>query len=208
MKGFLLGLAYSTQRGMRATTPLWAMRIGTVPVEMEIPELGFAIEIGEIDLTECETVNQFKGSRQAAQFTQAPARPLARPSARPLPWRLSLTRCAGRRLGEEDQGAPAQDAEFVLSHCTTIFRRPVSGAYQAAPLRRFPGRLELVRRLRSGALEQVVANDSFSRRPAPSSPPPQSPPRDRNGSCGSPEPPELPTSLATIASNCRARKQL
>ena len=38
------------------------LRIGTVAVEMDIPELGFAVEIGEVELTECETVNQFTGS--------------------------------------------------------------------------------------------------------------------------------------------------
>ena len=34
-----------------------------VSVEMMIPELGFAIEIGELEITECETVNQFQGQR-------------------------------------------------------------------------------------------------------------------------------------------------
>ena len=29
----------------------------------DVEELGFAIEIGEIELTECETVNQFAGSK-------------------------------------------------------------------------------------------------------------------------------------------------
>jgi len=47
------------------------MRIGRVAVEVDIPELGFAVEIGEIELTECETVNQFKGSKtEPPQFTR------------------------------------------------------------------------------------------------------------------------------------------
>ena len=37
------------------------LRIGSVAVEMYIPELGFTVEIGEVVLTECETVNQFTG---------------------------------------------------------------------------------------------------------------------------------------------------
>ena len=38
---------------------------------MDIPELEFAIEIGEVELTECETVNQFQGSKtQPPQFTR------------------------------------------------------------------------------------------------------------------------------------------
>ena len=62
-EGFTLGLAYSTQRGYaRNHAFVGELRIGSVSVEMEIPELGFAVEIGEVTLTECETVNQFKGS--------------------------------------------------------------------------------------------------------------------------------------------------
>ena len=63
-EGFVLGMAYSTQRGYaRNHAFVGELRIGKVAVEMDIPELGFSIEIGEIELTECETVNQFKGSK-------------------------------------------------------------------------------------------------------------------------------------------------
>ena len=63
-EGFILGMAYSTQRGYaRNHAFVGELRIGMVPVEMEIPELGFAIEIGEIEVTERETVNQFSGSK-------------------------------------------------------------------------------------------------------------------------------------------------
>ena len=71
-EGFVLSMAYSTQRGYGRTHAfVGELRIGTVAVEVEIPELGFAVEIGEIELTECETVNQFKGSRtEPPQFTR------------------------------------------------------------------------------------------------------------------------------------------
>ena len=71
-EGFILGLAYSHPSvDMRANHAFVAeLRIGTVAVEMDIPELGFAIEIGAITVTECETVNQFQGSKtQPPQFT-------------------------------------------------------------------------------------------------------------------------------------------
>ena len=70
-EGFILGMAYSTQRGYaRNHAFVGELRIGMVPVEMEIPELGFAIEIGELEVTDCETVNQFSGSKSTpAQFT-------------------------------------------------------------------------------------------------------------------------------------------
>src|SRR5690606_28416502 len=71
-EGFILSLAYSTQRGYGRTHAfVGELRIGRVAVEVEIPELGFAVEIGEVELTECETVNQFKGSRtEPPQFTR------------------------------------------------------------------------------------------------------------------------------------------
>ena len=47
-EGFVLGMAYSTQRGYGRNHPfVGELRIGKVPVEMEIPELGFSVEIGE-----------------------------------------------------------------------------------------------------------------------------------------------------------------
>jgi alpha-D-ribose 1-methylphosphonate 5-triphosphate synthase subunit PhnI len=46
-EGFVLSMAYSTQRGYGRNHPfVGELRIGTVPVEMDIPELGFAIETG------------------------------------------------------------------------------------------------------------------------------------------------------------------
>ena len=70
--GFILSMACSTQRGYGRTHAFGGeMRIGNVAVEMDIPELGFSVEIGEIELTECETVNQFKGSKtEPPQFTR------------------------------------------------------------------------------------------------------------------------------------------
>jgi alpha-D-ribose 1-methylphosphonate 5-triphosphate synthase subunit PhnI len=66
-EGFILSLAYSTQRGYGRTHAfVGELRIGHVGVEVEIPELGFAVEIGDVELTECETVNQFKGSKNRA----------------------------------------------------------------------------------------------------------------------------------------------
>ena len=72
-EGFILSMAYSTQRGYGRTHAfVGELRIGCVAVEMEIPELGFAVEIGEVELTECETVNQFTGSKtEPPQFTGA-----------------------------------------------------------------------------------------------------------------------------------------
>ena len=71
-EGFLLALGYSTQRGYGDNHPfVGEIRCGEVAVELVPEELGFAIEIAEIDVTECEMVNQFAGSRDVPpQFTR------------------------------------------------------------------------------------------------------------------------------------------
>lgn len=46
-------------------------RIGRVAVEVDIPELGLAVETGDVELGECETVAQFRRSRTVPpQFTR------------------------------------------------------------------------------------------------------------------------------------------
>src|SRR5690606_33144235 len=71
-EGFLLALGYSTQRGFGRTHPfVGEIRIGEVEVEFDIPELGFAVSLGRIRVTECQMVNQFQGSaRVPPQFTR------------------------------------------------------------------------------------------------------------------------------------------
>ena len=71
-EGFLLALGYSTQRGYGRTHPfVGEIRIGEVEVEIVPAELGFAVPLGAITLTECQMVNQFHGSSEVPpQFTR------------------------------------------------------------------------------------------------------------------------------------------
>ncbi|MCL2428541.1 MAG: carbon-phosphorus lyase complex subunit PhnI, partial [Alphaproteobacteria bacterium] len=71
-EGFLLGLGYSTQRGWGDTHPFAGeIRVGEVSVEIVPPELGFAIDIGDVAVTECQMINQFRGSKTVPpQFTR------------------------------------------------------------------------------------------------------------------------------------------
>ncbi len=68
----MLALGYSTQRGYGRNHPFAGeIRVGEVEVELVPEELGFPITIGEITVTECQMVNQFKGSATAPpQFTR------------------------------------------------------------------------------------------------------------------------------------------
>ncbi|WP_287322891.1 carbon-phosphorus lyase complex subunit PhnI, partial [Mesorhizobium sp.] len=71
-EGFLLALGYSTQRGYARNHPfVGEVRIGEVELELDVPELPFAVPLGSARVTECQMVNQFKGSAKAPpQFTR------------------------------------------------------------------------------------------------------------------------------------------
>ncbi len=152
-EGFLLGLAYSTQRGYARNHAFVAeLRIGAVAVEMEIPELGFAIELGEVVLTECETVNQFTGSKtEPPQFTRGYGLVFGQTERKAIAMALVDRALRWRELGEEDQGAPAQDEEFVLMHCDNIQATGFLEHIKLPHYVDFQSELELVRRLRREA---------------------------------------------------------
>ena len=71
-EGFLLALAYSTQRGFGSTHPfVGEIRMGEVELDFVPEELGFPIIVGAVFVTECESVNKFAGTDgQGARFTR------------------------------------------------------------------------------------------------------------------------------------------
>ena len=120
-EGFLLGLGYSTQRGYGNAHPfVGELRMGEVAVEIAPPELGFAVEIGDIVVTECQMVNQFAGSRnEPPQFTRGYGLVFGQGERKAMAVALVDRALRARELGEE-VGAPAQDEEFVLYHCDNV----------------------------------------------------------------------------------------
>jgi len=120
-EGFLLSLGYSTQRGYGHTHPfVGELRVGEVAVSVIPPELGFAIEIGDITVTECQMVNQFGGSKTAPpQFSRGYGLCFGHADRRAIAMSLVDRSMRAAELGE-DVKAPAQDPEFVLSHCDNI----------------------------------------------------------------------------------------
>ncbi len=153
-EGFVLGLAYSTQRGYaRNHAFVGELRIGRVAVEMEIPELGFAIDIGEVELTECETVNQFKGSKtEPPQFTRGYGLVFGQSERKSIAMALVDRALRWKELGEDNLGAPAQDEEFVLSHSDNIQATGFLEHIKLPHYVDFQSELELVRRLRREAM--------------------------------------------------------
>jgi alpha-D-ribose 1-methylphosphonate 5-triphosphate synthase subunit PhnI len=153
-EGFVLSMAYSTQRGYGRNHPfVGELRIGTVPVEMEIPELGFAIEVGEVVLTECETVNQFTGSKtEPPQFTRGYGLVLGHAERKAISMALVDRALRWEELGEDDVGAPAQDAEFVLYHSDNVQATGFLEHIKLPHYVDFQSELELIRRLRREAM--------------------------------------------------------
>jgi alpha-D-ribose 1-methylphosphonate 5-triphosphate synthase subunit PhnI len=148
-EGWLLALGYSTQRGYANNHPFAGeIRMGEVAVEIVPDELGFAIDIGDITVTECQMVNQFSGSHAAPpQFTQGYGLAFGECERKSMAMALVDRALRARELGEAIT-APAQDEEFVLAHADSL---ESSGFVQHLKLPHyvdFQSELELVRRLR------------------------------------------------------------
>ena len=159
-EGFVLSMAYSTQRGYGRTHAfVGELRTGKVAVEVDIPELGFAVEIGEIELTECETVNQFKGSKtEPPQFTRGYGLVMGQSERKAIAMSLVDRTLRWQELGEDFTGAPAQDEEFVLMHCDNIQATGFLEHIKLPHYVDFQAELELVRKLRAeaGAMQEAA----------------------------------------------------
>ncbi|WP_333824977.1 carbon-phosphorus lyase complex subunit PhnI [Pinisolibacter sp.] len=120
-EGFLLALGYSTQRGYGSTHPFAGeIRIGEVEVEFEVPELGFAVPLGTVTVSECQMINQFAGSAEIEpSFTRGYGLAFGQVERKVMAMAL-----VDRALRTEDLGGavehPAQDQEFVLSHADNV----------------------------------------------------------------------------------------
>lgn len=149
-EGFLLALGYSVQRGYGGNHPFAGeIRLGEVAVEIVPEELGFAIEIGEVTVTECQMVNQFAGSKTAPpQFTRGYGLAFGHCERKAMAMSLVDRALRARDLGETAR-YPAQDEEFVLAHSDNV---EASGFVQHLKLPHyvdFQAELELIRRLRA-----------------------------------------------------------
>lgn len=159
-EGFILSMAYSTQRGYGRTHAfVGELRIGMVAVELDIPELGFAVEIGEVEVTECETVNQFKGSKsEPPQFTRGYGLVFGQTERKAISMSLVDRALRWRELGEDFVGAPAQDEEFVLMHADNVQATGFLEHIKLPHYVDFQSELELVRKMRAevAALQEAA----------------------------------------------------
>jgi alpha-D-ribose 1-methylphosphonate 5-triphosphate synthase subunit PhnI len=155
-EGFLLSLGYSTQRGYGGSHPFAGeIRMGEVRVEIEPPELGFAIDIGDITLTECQMVNQFKGSKKIPpQFTRGYGLVFGNCERKAMAMALVDRAMRAEELGE-DVTAPAQNVEFVVYHSDNIEATGFVEHLKLPHYVDFQSELENVRRMRRNAAGQV-----------------------------------------------------
>ena len=120
-EGFLLAMGYATQRGYGRNHPFAGeIRQGEVAVSLVPEELGFAVDVASITVTECQMINQFKGSSTApAQFTRGYGLVFGGAERKAMAMALVDRALRGRELGETP-ASPTQDEEFVLSHSDSV----------------------------------------------------------------------------------------
>ena len=149
-EGFLLALGYSSQRGFARSHPFAGeIRIGEVEVEIEVPELGFAVCLGRIKVTECQMINQFKGSaKEPPQFTRGYGLVFGQSERKAMAMSLVDRTLRASELGE-DLTAPAQDEEFVISHADNVQATGFVEHLKLPHYVDFQAELDLVRRMRA-----------------------------------------------------------
>ncbi|KQV35725.1 MULTISPECIES: carbon-phosphorus lyase complex subunit PhnI [unclassified Rhizobium] len=159
-EGFLLSLAYSTQRGYARTHPfVGEVRIGEVEVELDLPELGFAVSLGRIQVTECQMVNQFKGSAKSPpQFTRGYGLVFGQSERKAMAMSLVDRALRAEEFGE-DIVAPAQDEEFVISHSDNVQATGFVEHLKLPHYVDFQAELDLIRRMRAEYEKKQAGDD-------------------------------------------------
>ncbi|MCL6416005.1 carbon-phosphorus lyase complex subunit PhnI [Aestuariirhabdus sp. Z084] len=149
-EGFLLALGYSTQRGYGRNHPFAGeIRTGAVEVSIVPEELGFEVVIGEIQLTECEMVNGFtRHEDDNVAFTRGYGLGFGRCERKAMAMAL-VDRALQAADYEEEIVSPAQQEEFVLSHCDNVEAAGFVSHLKLPHYVDFQSELELLRRIRS-----------------------------------------------------------
>ena len=152
-EGFLLSLAYSSQRGWGSTHPLCGeIRLGEASVSFVPDELSFPIEIAEITLTECVMLSDFASADgQAPQYTRGYGLTFGHCERKAMSMAIVDRSLRAREAGEEIN-APCRDEEFVLYHSDNV---EASGFVQHLKLPHyvdFQADLQFLRRLRKDFL--------------------------------------------------------
>ena len=120
-EGYLLALAYSTQRGYGRNHPFAGeIRSGYIDIFIVPEELGFAVNVGELLMTECEMVNGFiDPPDEPPHFTRGYGLVFGMSERKAMAMALVDRALQAPEYGEHATG-PAQDEEFVLAHADNV----------------------------------------------------------------------------------------
>ncbi len=153
-EGFLLGLAYSTQRGYGKNHPFAGeIRVGEVEVIIAPEELGFEVAIANIQVTEVQMVNQFKGSKKLPpQFTRGYGLTFGYNERKAMSMALVDRALRAKEFGEDIEGV-AQDEEFVLYHSDNVEAQGFVQHLKLPHYIDFQAELNLVRQMRQDLKE-------------------------------------------------------
>ena len=148
-EGFLLALGYSTQRGYGRNHPFAGeIRVGAIEVWVAPEELDFEVPLGDIEVTECEMINQFVGSKDTPpQFTRGYGLAFGNSERKAMGMAL-VDRALRAADYQEDVDSPAQQEEFVLMHCDNVESAGFVSHLKLPHYVDFQSELDLVRTLR------------------------------------------------------------
>lgn len=154
-EGFLLALGYSTQRGYGRNHPFAGeLRMGEVNVQICPDDLGFCVDIGSIEITECEMINGFvRLPGGETKFTRGYGLIFGRNERKAMSVAL-LDRALQVEEYDETATSPAQQQEFVLAHCDNVSASGFVSHLKLPHYVDFQSEIELLRRLRKDQTEQ------------------------------------------------------
>jgi alpha-D-ribose 1-methylphosphonate 5-triphosphate synthase subunit PhnI len=147
-EGFLLALAYSTQRGYGRNHPFAGeIRSGYVAIDITPEELGFSVNVGELLLTECEMVNGFVApADEVPHFTRGYGLVFGMSERKAMAMAL-VDRALQAPDYDENIAGPAQDEEFVLAHADNVEAAGFVSHLKLPHYVDFQAELELLNRL-------------------------------------------------------------
>ncbi|QRM32597.1 carbon-phosphorus lyase complex subunit PhnI [Microvirga sp. VF16] len=157
-EGFLLGVAYSSMRGYGDTHGLIGeIRYGDVMVELTVPELGIVVGVGEIELTECQTLHPFLGSRdKAPEFSRGYGLAFGQAERKAISMAIVDRALRGEEF-EEEVKYPVQDEAFVLPHADGVSSSGVVQVLKLPHYVHFQGHLQELEALRTRQQQQNLA---------------------------------------------------